>query len=109
MKPFSVIVQLKGLGHVPSFKNKKMLSRGRLITNPAKQRWMEKAINSIALQLRSSLATYKIETRTGQSPQSLTVSMLPLDDSLDWIGVPCGNWQRVKKGEEGAIVKIEKL
>lgn len=26
-----------------------------------------------------------------------------------WTGVPCGDWRRVKKGEEGAIIEIQKL
>jgi hypothetical protein len=28
---------------------------------------------------------------------------------LVWIGVPCGSWRRVKKGEEGCDILIERL
>lgn len=107
MPPIRLVIQ--GQGHVPSFKNGKMLARGRLITHPKKQAWMEKAAASIASQLISLYQTAEAETPTGVSLQSWIQSSMPLDDSLDWIGVPCGSWRTVKKGSEGAEVIIEKL
>lgn len=97
---------VKGIGHAPSFKNNKMLTRGMLITNPKNQKWMKKAAASIVSQLTSLYQTEEIETRTGQSLQEWIVSSLPLDDSLAWTGVPCGNWRRVKKESEGLEIKI---
>jgi hypothetical protein len=102
-----LVVQIKE--HVPSFKNGKMLCRGRLITHPKKQKWMEKAAASIESQLRSWLLTRGTGMETGQSLRSLTLTSLPLDDSLVWIGVTCGSWRKVKKGEEGAVIEIERL
>lgn len=111
MKPTSPIIKLvvTGIGHVPSFKNNKMLTRGRLITDPKKQKWMEKAAASIASQLNSLCPTAEPGTPTELSVRCWIVSSLPLDDSLEWIGVPCGSWQRVKKGAEGAELTIEPL
>lgn len=100
---------VKGLGHVPSFKNKKMITRGKLITDPKKQAWMEKAAAAIESQLRCLFQTEGAGTVTEQSLRSLILTLLPLDDSLDWIGVPSGSWRRVKKGEEGAVIEIEPL
>ncbi len=106
--PRSFTIRISGLSHVPSFKNGKMLTRGRLITDPQKQQWMEKAAASIESQLRSLFQTAGAGTQTGQSARSLIPTCLPLDDSLEWIGVPCGSWRRVKKGEEGAEITIER-
>lgn len=107
--PRSFTLRVSGQGHVPSFKNNKMMTRGRLITDPKKQQWMEKAAASIESQLRSLFQTAGAGMQTGQSAHSLIPTCLPLDDSLEWIGVPCGNWHRVKKGEEGAEITIEKI
>lgn len=107
--PKPIRLTVLGLGHVPSFKNGKMLARGRLITDPKKQKWMEKAAASIGSQLSSLSLIAAAGTETAQSARSWTLSCLPLDDDLDWIGVPCGSWQRVKKGDEGCEVLIEKL
>ena len=94
---------------MPSFKNGKMLARGRLITDPKKQKWMEKAAASFASQLLSLFQTGDQGTLTAQSARCLIPTCLPLDDDLEWIGVPCGSWRRVKQGEEGAIVEIEQI
>lgn len=98
-----------GLGHVPSFKNGKMMARGRLITDPKKQKWMQKAAASIESQLSSLSLIAEAVTPTGQSPRSWTLSCLPLDDDLEWIGVTCGSWRRVRRGAEGFELLIEKL
>ncbi len=97
---------------VPSFKNSKMIitrPRPRLITKPERQKWMQKAILVIESQLRSWLLTTGTETQTGLIPLSKIASSLPLDDSLKWIPSHSVSWRRVKKGEEGAIIEIERL
>jgi len=105
----SLTLEIKGLGHVPSFKNGKMMARGRLITDPKKQAFMKKAAASIESQLRSLYQTTETGTQTEQSLRSWILTSLPLEDSLKWIGVPCGTWRKVKKGEEGALIEITKL
>ena len=106
--PKPITLRVANLGHVPSFKNGKMLARGRLITHPKKQKWMEEAAASIASQLRSLCPTSGSGTQTGQSLPSWIHTSLPLDDSLTWVGVTCGSWRRVRQGEEGAIITIER-
>ena len=105
----SISLCVTGMGHVPAFKNGKLLCRGRLITHPEKQKWMEATARSIESQLRSLYRTTETETGTGLSLHSWTLTCLPLDDSLKWIGLPCGDWRKVKKGEEGAIIEITPL
>jgi hypothetical protein len=105
----SFTLKIRGVGHVPSFKNGKMMARGRLITHPEKQKWMEQAARIIESQLRSALLTDGTGTLTEPQAHSLILTSLPLDDSLVWIGFPCGDWQRVSKGDEGADITIEKL
>lgn len=107
MKPLKFVVQ--GIGNCPSFKNSKMIARGRLITDPKKQDWMDKAAASIESQLISLYRIAEAETPTGQSLQSWIQSCMPLDDDLVWIGVPSGTWRRVKPGEEGFEITIEKV
>jgi len=104
----STVIEIKGLGHVPSFKNSKMIARGRLITLPKRQKWMERAIRLIASQLRYASVIAGGATSTGRSPLSLTVS-LPLDDSCDWIPEIRVVRQRVPAGQEGARVIIERI
>ena len=106
---YPLTLSIRGVGHVPAFKNGKMMARGRLITHPEKQKWMDGAARSIASQLSSMFPTTATETQTGPQAPSLILTSLPLDDSLAWIGFPLGDWQRVKKGEEGADIIIERI
>lgn len=108
-KPTALTLVVNGLGHVPSFKNGKMMARGRLITDPKKQKWMKLVAASFVSQLNYEYQTREHVMPTGQSPPCWILSSMPLDDSLEWIGVPCGTWRRVKKGEEGATITIEAL
>jgi len=102
--PIRLVVQ--GLGSVPSFKNSKMLTRGRLITDPKKQKWMDACIASFESQLRSELRTRGIATTTGPIPPSRIASLLPLDDSRKWIPEHCVRTLLVSKGSEGAELVI---
>ena len=111
MKP-SIRLTVQGLGHIPSFKNQKMIvtkPKPRLMTKPERQEWMDEAAACIESQLISAYQTAEAATPTGQSLQSWILSSLPLDDDLVWIGVPCGSWRRVKPGEEGCEILIEQL
>lgn len=105
----SISLSVKGIGHVPSFKNSKMMTRGRLITDPKKQKWMAKCTKDIESQLRYLFLITDPGTETECIPRSRIVSSLPLDDCLDWIGSHSVSWRKVNKGEEGAIVEIEAL
>jgi hypothetical protein len=104
----SVRLYVKGF-HIPSFKNSKMLTRGKLITNPKMQRQMEEIIRSLGSQLLSCARTLEGETLTGPQAQSLIASLLPEDDSRQWIPELVINSRDCDKGNEGAIVEINRV
>lgn len=101
-------VRLKVRGHIPSFKNTKMIARGRLITDPKKQRRMAGITADLLSGLRSWCQTAGIETETAPFQRFLTAGLLPLDDSLAWIGTASVAWRRVSKGQEGAEIVINR-
>lgn len=103
----SIKLVVQGISSVPSFKNSKMIARGRLITDPKKQAWMEKCIQSFVSQLRSEFQTRGIATTTGPIPLSKIALLLPLDDSRKWIPRHCVSSRQVSKGSEGAELVIE--
>lgn len=113
LPPLSLSIQ--GLGHVPSFKTQKRATidrktgRPRPITKREHLKWMQKATDSIESQLRSYLATSGHETRTGRFPRSLIASLMPLDDSSQWIKEERLTWSMAVKGEEGATLLIESV
>jgi hypothetical protein len=108
---YKLHLTLHGLGHVPSFKNSKMIlwRQKRIMTKPENQVWMEKAVQSFVLQLRSALATSETETMTAPIPLSRIALSLPLDDSRKWIPEHSVNTLLVCKGREGADVMIERI
>lgn len=101
---FSLLVV--GLGPVPSFKNKKLLTRGRLITKPERQEWMEKCIQSFESQLRSAIQTRGDGTLMEQSLRSLIVWSRQFDDSRQWIPKQVAE---AEDGPDSACVTIEQL
>lgn len=103
----SITLAVGNIGHVPTFKNSKMIARGRLITDPKKQAWMDRCIDSFVYQLRSAFQTRGIATTTGPIPLSRIASLLPLDDSRKWIPSHSVNTRLVPKGQEGAELVIE--
>lgn len=107
MKPIKLVVQ--GHGHAPSFKNNKMLTRGRLITDPKKQKWMDNAAVCLESRLRCFFRTRGIEIPMEAQALSWIASWLPLDDSAVWIGELCVNWRKVKKGDEGFEMLISPI
>ena len=103
-----LVLRISGLGHVPAFKNKKMIARGRLITQPKVKKWMADAVNSICFQLHSLCQTDDAAISTEDWRQS-AIALLPPDDN--WRVIP-GEYVEAKmvaKGEEGAIIRIKKL
>lgn len=104
-----IVLKIQGVGEIPSFKNSKMIARGRLITDPRKQKIMERITRSFEFQLRSLSQTTEAGTGTAHIPPSKIVSFMPLDDSLDWIPEHSVKLQRVSKEQAGAIVTIERL
>ena len=102
-------LEIKGLGHVPSFKNNKMLTRGRLITNPKRQKWMDQCIQLIESQLNFRIPINEDGTLMGQQVLSWIACNVPLDDSRQWIPELHISSRSCDKGEEGATILIERL
>lgn len=103
----SLIIQ--NLGHIPSFKNSKLLTRGRLITDPKKQKVMELITQAIESQLNSYTAIKDGETWMEGCQQSLIAWSKQFDDSSDWIPEIRITSKHVQKGNEGAIILIEEI
>lgn len=101
----AIRLRIRGAGHVPSMKNGKEL----FVTNARTRAWMKKVAADIESQLRCAFQIEGGGMQTTRSPLAWTLCSLPLDDSLTWIGVPCGSWRVVKKGDEGADILIERL
>lgn len=96
--------------HIPSFKNCKRIYGKRLVTEKKVKERFNRIIRVIEYHLSSLFLTGGDVTRTGESLPSWIASSMPLDDSLDWIPESNG-WKvrRVPKGEEGAIITIERI
>lgn len=113
MSALKLVIQ--GIGRPSSFKNSKMICqpegypRPILITDPKIRKWMDKATRLIESQLRSWLATTGTSTSTDAEARSKIVSSLPLEDSYVWVESISVNWRRVRKGEEGAEISIERM
>ena len=104
--PTPIKLKIRGIGHVPSFKNSKMIAHGRLITDPKKQDWMEQCVALMIAQLSSMCPTTETGTLTAQSLRSWIATSLPLDDSCKWIESVSVIWLKVPKGKEGASVML---
>ena len=79
-----------------------------LITDPKKQKWMKLAVDVLASQLISLCQTSSPETSTEERLQSL-IACLPSDDNWKVISQLSAKATKVPKGEEGAIIEIERI
>ena len=103
-----LVIEIKGIGHVPAFKNKKIICGKRLITAPKARKWMEEAQALMYSQLCSKFQTTEGETQMG--PWQLSaIQSWPLDDNFKIIPEMHIVTERVPKGEEGATIYIEKI
>lgn len=100
-------LKIQGIGEVPSMKNSKMIARGRLMTDPRKQHWMEAAQGLLQSQLNCFILAKGLQTLTGEQLLASIASFVPLDDSRQWIAKLNVSWRQVSKGEEGAEIEIE--
>lgn len=103
----AIRLTIQGLGHVPSFKNNKMLARGRIITDPKKQKWMSKCEASLESQLRSIYQTTELAMPMARSLRSWIACVTPRSDSVRHIPILSVTVVKVKKGEEGCEIVIE--
>ena len=104
----SLDILIRGIGHVPAFKNKKIIAGKRLITAPKCKRWMEEAINNIISQLKYLCQTEGDVTST-EPWQRSAIALLPQDDAWKFIPKITVTVRMVRKGEEGANIKLTKI
>ena len=101
-------LEIRGLGHVPAFKNKKIICGKRLITAPKARKCMEQATQLIISQLKSRYQTTEGAISTGRWQQS-AISSWPLDDNCKVITKIKVVVKKVPKGDEGATIYIGKV
>jgi hypothetical protein len=109
-------IPILGLGHIVSFKNTKSIAfnkrtrRPFIMTNPRKKKAMDSYTRAIERAISSAYQMAVAGMETAPSLQSWTASSLPLDDSLEWIPQSDGyRTERVKAGEEGIIIVLERI
>lgn len=108
----ALILEVAGLGSVPSFKNTKKIVRNRrtgvplIITDPKKNAWMDSAINQFESQLRIAYPIRDGET-VGEWQKRLRIVLWQLLDDSHKEMLP-GNQdvEYVEKGDEGATIRI---
>jgi len=105
-----ITLELKGLGHVPSKKNKHFCAKDgkRVLLDLKTKHWMRRAANSIAFQLCSVFPTTAAVTLTAPALRSL-IALLPHDDNWSVIPELSVRAVRVPKGQEGALITIEEI
>ena len=108
MSNTSPVVRLKAFGNIVTQKNHKMLSRGRLITDPKKQAIAKAITEGFVSQFLCGSATEGAGILTEAQRLSLT-ALWPRDDC--WTCVPelHVTARLVPKGQEGADITIEQL
>jgi hypothetical protein len=107
--PNKIVLEIKGLGHVPSKKNKHYAAaKGVLLMDQETKEWMSRCQSSFVFQLFSICQTNESATVTGHSLRSLIAS-LPPDDNWKVISEEAVKAVRVPKGEEGAVITIERI
>lgn len=112
---YPVILEIRGIGNVPSFKNAKRISINRKTgkrfprTEKRVKDWMENAIQLIEYQLRGMFLIGESGILGECQRQSLIASSMPLDDSLDWMIPGAQSVIHVPHGNEGCTITIERL
>jgi hypothetical protein len=104
-----IVLEVRGLGPVPAFKNSKLLTRGKIITKPEYKQWMERCVQAFAFQLFSAIRACDAGTSTEQPALCLIVSLLPEDDCWTILPELHVRAERCPKGEEGATITIERI
>jgi len=106
---FPVTLRFRGT-HLPSFKNSKLLTRGKLITKPEYQKVMKEIIRAFESGLRSATQTSADATWMVDSPAPWIVSLRHLrsfDDNRFWINSISVDCIEVEKSEEGCDLNLE--
>jgi hypothetical protein len=105
----TLLLVVKGIGPPPAFKNTKMLTMGKLITDPKKQAWMKKAQASFESQLLFKCPTDENGTVTAASLRSWIASAVPRKDSNRFLIACSWRFMQVPKKLSGAVLLIERI
>lgn len=109
-KAGKIVLRIRNLGEVPSFKNaKRIVSPNLLATRKDVKQWMMRATSSIAYQLMCAARIACGETSTAQQQRSWIASSMPSDDARQVIRSLVIETCDVEGGEEGADITIEIL
>ena len=103
-----LVIVIQSIGHVPAFKNKKIIAGKRLITAPKARKWMEQATASIVSQFKSLCQTDDDATSTVPWQHS-AIALLPQDDNWKVLPRIKVTARVVPKGDEGAIITLQRL
>jgi len=103
---FPVTLQFRGT-HLPSFKNSKLLTRGKIITKPEYQKVMKEIIRAFASGLRSAIQTTGDAIPMEHSVLCLIAWLKQFDDSRQWINSITVDCIEVEKGQEGCDLNLE--
>jgi Holliday junction resolvase RusA-like endonuclease len=108
-------------GKVPSKKNSKMITRGRLITKPEYQvrlkeltwqAWAEwgnmPPLTAACIDLHFHISTVRgdMDNKIGGLMDCLKDARVIVDDSFSHVRCILSTWQSVPKGKEGVTVKV---
>jgi len=110
MKLLKLVVQ--GIGHVPSFKNSKMIvtrPKVRLMTKPVHQLWMRRCEAALESAFVSLYQTTETGTPMVRSLRSWIACVAPLNDSVKAIPGQEIEVVHVPPGQEGFELTIEKV
>jgi len=99
---------IRGLGPLFNFKNSKMLTGGKLITDPELKKRMQAIVQSLELQLRYASQRYAESIQMG-APAPFSTHCLPHDDC--WTAIPelRITSELVTDGSEGCDITIERI
>lgn len=89
-----------------------MLAKGRLITDPKKQQWMDQCTRSLQSQFASYFQTIGEETLMDAAPRCLIALLRhsgQFDDCWQWIPKETLTAEICDKGQEGCEIIIEML
>lgn len=113
--PRSIRLSIRGIGHIPSFKNRKRTRVDRKtlkphnFTDPKHKKRMDRLEDAIVCALFSACPIDESETPLECSKRLRTLLSGLCDDSIREI--PCGEWnvEFVAAGAEGIDIEITKL
>ena len=110
----TLTLEIKGMSNIKSFKNNKRAildqrtGKMRTLTEPETKQWMDMVTRSFVSQLLSGIPTTGDATSMGDYLRSL-IALLPQDDCWKIISEISVKGIKVKPGQEGAIITIERI